>query len=69
MRKQITNQFDETSYQDMIAYTNLTGKSLSDFVNESVATYLKQSTVSPEVKQKIHEHMDRFALMASLKNK
>lgn len=44
----------------MIDYTNLTEQSLSDFVNEAVTTYLKQNNVSPEVKQKIYEHMNRF---------
>ncbi|CAM3149716.1 MAG: hypothetical protein ACTIAM_06730 [Pseudolactococcus laudensis] len=70
MRKQITIQFDETSYQEMIDYTNLTEQSLSDFVNEAVTTYLKQNNVSPEVKQKIYEHMDRFLpLMETLKDR
>ncbi len=62
--------FDDEGYQEMIDYTNLTEQSLSDFINEAVTTYLKQNNVSPEVKQKIHEHMDRFLpLMASLKDK
>lgn len=54
----------------MIDYTNLTEQSLSDFVNEAVTTYLKQNNVSPEVKQKIYEHMNRLLpLMETLKDR
>ena len=54
----------------MIDDTNLTEQSLSDCVNEAVTTYLKQNNVSPEVKQKIYEYMNRFLpLMETLKDR
>ena len=45
--KKFATQIDETTLEDLRAYSKSTGRSISAVVSEAVAEYLKKSSVRP----------------------
>lgn len=56
--KKFATQIDETTLEDLRAYTKSTGRSISAVVSEAVGEYLNRASVRPAFRSAMDEVLD-----------
>ena len=59
--KKFATQIDETTLEDLRAYSKSTGRSISAVVSEAVGEYLKKSSVRPAFRNAMDEVLEDHA--------
>ena len=59
--KKFATQIDETTLEELRAYSRSTGRSISAVVTEAVGEYLKKSSVRPAFRTAMDEVLDDHA--------